>query len=120
MNTEANRTSELLLTRHGCVDSTYVREQGDFCELDRESWCLNHLVLQDLGTLGRVVERVDVEVTKIDDGLVGREVVDEGLGTIGKDVVEEVVLEVLPGQRLGVGALDGERLPTQVLCTVGV
>lgn len=119
MNTEANRASELLLTRHGCVDSTYVCEEGDLGELDRESWCLDHFVLEDLGALGGVVKRIDVEVTKIDNGLVGREVVDEGLCTIGEDVVEEVILEVLSAQRLGVGALDGERLPAQVLRAVG-
>ena len=104
-----------LLTCHGGVDAADVGKKGNFGKLDREGWRLDHLVLEDLGALGRVVEGIDVEVAEIYDGLVGGKVVDEALCTIGEDVVEEVILEILPGQRLGVGTLDWEGLPAQVL-----
>ena len=97
-----------LLTGHGRVDAADVRQEGDLGKFDGERGGLDHLVLEDLGTLGRVVEGIDVEVTEIDDRASRSEVVDESLCLIGEDVVEEVVLEVLSGQGLSVCALDGK------------
>ena len=107
------------LTRHGGIDAANIGEKSDLGELDRKGRCLDHLVLEDLGTLGRVVESIDVEVTEIYDGLVGSEEVDEALCAIGEDVVEEVILEVLPRQGLCIGTLDWEGFPAQVLGAVG-
>ncbi len=107
------------LTRHSGVDAADVGEQGNFGKLDRKGRSLDHLVLENLGALGRVVEGVDIEVTEIYDGLVGSKVVDEALCAIGEDVVEEVILEVVPGQGLCIGALDRKGFPTEVLGTAG-
>lgn len=55
-------------TSHCSVDSAHIREQGYLCEFDGKVRRFNHLVFEDLGTLRRVEQRVDVEVTKVDKG----------------------------------------------------
>ncbi|KAF9821902.1 hypothetical protein IEO21_00332 [Rhodonia placenta] len=72
-------------TRHGGVDSADVGEERNFRKLDCEGGGLDHLI------------------------------VNECHGAIGEDVIEKIILEVFPSERLCVAALDGEGLAAEVL-----
>lgn len=107
-------------TCHGGVDSTYVCEQRDLGELDGEGGGVVHLVAHNLGALGRVVERVYIEVAEVDAGgrLAGR-FVGKDASAVGEEVMEEVVLDVFSGKGLRIAAFDGQCLARDILGSGG-
>lgn len=89
-------------TCHGRIDPANVRQQRNLRKLDSERRRLSHLIPHDFRAFCRVVQSADVEIAKVDlRRRLPWRFVREHPGLVREDVVEEVVLHVLPGERPG-------------------
>lgn len=94
-----HETKKKKFTGHSRVDSANVCEEGYFSKFDCEFRSFDHLVFENLGALGRVIECIDIEITEVDDRAVGSLVVNERSGAVGKDIIEEIILDVFAPER---------------------
>lgn len=89
-------------TCHSCVDPANVCQQRDLRKLDGERRRLSHLIPHDFRAFRRVVQRADIEIAEVDlRRRLPWRFVREHPGLVREDVVEEVVLHVLPSKRPG-------------------
>lgn len=99
---------------HSCVDPPNVCEQGYFCKLDCKCRGFDHLIFENFRTFARIVQCIDIEIAEVDFAGRARCLArKDGLG-ITKDVMEEIVLDILSGEWFGIVSLYGEGLAAQV------
>jgi hypothetical protein len=103
------------LTSHGCVDPADVCEEGHLRKFGSKILVLESLVAWPPRALGGVEDGAEIEISEGElrrrglagDGRVG---VGEDLVGVREYVVEEIILEVLAGEGVAVGILEGDDL----------
>ena len=94
-------------TCHCGIDSANIGQKGDLSKFDGKGRILDHFVLENFGTFGRVIKRIDIKVTKIDEWTVGCQNINESGSVIGKDIIKKIVLKVSASNWFRVAALYG-------------